>query len=54
MSDTQLWHPFADMAAVRGQEFVLARGNGVHLWDEDGNRYLDGSASQGLLHDRRR
>jgi adenosylmethionine-8-amino-7-oxononanoate aminotransferase len=40
-----LWHPFADMAAVRGQELVLARGEGVHLWDEDGNRYLDGCAS---------
>jgi putrescine aminotransferase len=45
MSDTNLWHPFADMAAVRGNEFVLARGEGVYLWDEDGNRYLDGSAS---------
>jgi putrescine---pyruvate transaminase len=45
VSDTRLWHPFADMAAVRGQELVLARGEGVHLWDEDGNRYLDGCAS---------
>ena len=45
MSDTSLWHPFADMAAVRRDELVLARGEGVHLWDEDGNRYLDGCAS---------
>ena len=45
MADTSLWHPFADMAAVRGHELVIARGEGVHLWDEDGNRYLDGSAS---------
>ena len=45
MSDTSLWHPFADMAAVRGNELVLARGEGVHIWDEEGNRYLDGSAS---------
>ena len=45
MADTSLWHPFADMAAVRGNELVIARGEGVHLWDEDGNRYLDGSAS---------
>jgi putrescine aminotransferase len=43
--DTSLWHPFADMAAVRGNELVLTRGEGVWLWDEDGNRYLDGSAS---------
>jgi putrescine aminotransferase len=45
VGDTSLWHPFADMAAVRGTEFVVVRGEGVHLWDEAGNRYLDGSAS---------
>jgi putrescine---pyruvate transaminase len=45
VSDTRLWHPFSDMAAVRGEEFVLARGEGVYVWDEQGNRYLDGSAS---------
>ena len=44
-TDTSLWHPFSDMAAVRGNEFVISRGEGVWLWDEDGNRYLDGSAS---------
>lgn len=44
-SDTSLWHPFSDMAAVRGNELVISRGEGVWLWDEDGNRYLDGSAS---------
>src|SRR5438046_10258554 len=43
--DTSLWHPFADMAAVRGHEFVISRGEGVWLFDEDGRRYLDGSAS---------
>jgi hypothetical protein len=25
MTDTNLWHPFADMAAVRGNELVLDR-----------------------------
>ncbi|HZR90934.1 MAG TPA: aspartate aminotransferase family protein [Gaiellaceae bacterium] len=44
-TDTALWHPFSDMAAVRGNEFVVSRGEGVWLYDEDGNRYLDGSAS---------
>jgi adenosylmethionine-8-amino-7-oxononanoate aminotransferase len=44
-SDTALWHPFADMAAVRGAEFVISRGEGVWLFDESGRRYLDGSAS---------
>ncbi len=44
-ADTSLWHPFSDMAAVRGHEFVINRGEGVWLYAEDGNRYLDGSAS---------
>ena len=44
-ADTSLWHPFADMASVRGNELVISRGEGVWLWDEEGNRYLDGSAS---------
>lgn len=39
------WHPFADMAAVAGHELVIARGEGVHVWDDRGRRYLDGSAS---------
>jgi len=43
--DTTLWHPFADMAAVRRGEFVIVRGEGVWLFDESGRRYLDGSAS---------
>ena len=44
-TDTSLWHPFADMAAIRDREFVLSRGEGVWLFDEAGKRYLDGSAS---------
>ena len=44
-ADTALWHPFADMAAVRSGEFVISRGEGVWLFDESGKRYLDGSAS---------
>ena len=43
--DTSLWHPFSDMAVIRGNELVISRGEGVWLWDEEGNRYLDGSAS---------
>ncbi|MFD1716699.1 aspartate aminotransferase family protein [Georgenia deserti] len=40
-----LWHPFSDMAAVeRDGEFVLSRGEGAHVWDEDGRRYLDATA----------
>ncbi|HEY1479272.1 MAG TPA: aspartate aminotransferase family protein [Gaiellales bacterium] len=42
---TALWHPFADMAAVAGSEVVIARGEGVHVWDEGGTRYLDGASA---------
>jgi putrescine aminotransferase len=44
-ADTHLWHPFADMALVGQQEFVVARGEGVWVWDDRGRRYLDGTAS---------
>jgi adenosylmethionine-8-amino-7-oxononanoate aminotransferase len=45
VATARLWHPFSDMAAVQGAELVLVRGEGVWLWDEDGRRYLDGTAS---------
>jgi len=47
---TSLWHPFADMAAVRGHEFVIARGEGVHVFDEDGRRYIDAAAGLWYCH----
>ncbi len=41
-----LWHPFAAMAAVVGAgPLVIERGQGVYVWDTDGNRYLDATAS---------
>ncbi|HEY6549498.1 MAG TPA: aminotransferase class III-fold pyridoxal phosphate-dependent enzyme [Vicinamibacteria bacterium] len=42
---TRFWHPFADMAVAAGDELVLDRGEGVWLWDEAGNRYLDSTAA---------
>jgi putrescine---pyruvate transaminase len=42
---TSFWHGFADMGAVDGHEFVVARGEGCYVWDEAGRRYLDGTAS---------
>ena len=39
---TRFWHPVADMATVAAAgELILERGEGVHVWDEDGRRYLD-------------
>ncbi|MDQ6775102.1 MAG: aminotransferase class III-fold pyridoxal phosphate-dependent enzyme [Actinomycetota bacterium] len=43
--DTRLWHPFADMGSVRNAELVIERGEDVWVWDRDGKRYLDGTAS---------
>lgn len=42
---TAYWHPFADMGEVAKCEFVLARGEGVWVWDDRGRRYLDATAS---------
>ena len=47
---SRFWHPFADMGEVAGDELVLARGEGVHVWDESGRRYLDGAAGLWYLH----
>ena len=41
----RLWHPFADMALVAGNELVLVRGEGAWLDDDHGRRYLDGAAA---------
>ena len=43
--DTRLWHPFADMGAVRSKELVIDRGEDVWVWDSEGRRYLDATAS---------
>jgi putrescine---pyruvate transaminase len=43
--DTRLWHPFSDMGTVRHAELVIDRAEGVWVFDEDGNRYLDATAS---------
>ena len=45
MAASAYWHPFADMAAVAGHELVIVRGEGVYLWDDRGQRYLDGTSS---------
>jgi adenosylmethionine-8-amino-7-oxononanoate aminotransferase len=45
MSGSHLWHPFSDMASVLASgELVLERGEGAHVWDADGRRYVDATA----------
>lgn len=44
-SDTRLWHPFADMHAVRSNELTIVSGEGCHVTDDQGRRYLDATAS---------
>ena len=40
-----LWHPFSDMAAVEQDgELVIVSGDGAHVTDEAGTRYLDATA----------
>jgi putrescine aminotransferase len=42
---TRFWHPVADMYAVQASgELLLDRGEGCHVWDEQGRRYLDATA----------
>jgi putrescine---pyruvate transaminase len=42
---TTFWHPFADMAALEASgSLTIARGEGSHVWDTEGNRYLDATA----------
>ena len=42
---SSFWHPFANMASVSGSEVVIERGEGVYVYDAEGKRYLDGTAS---------
>jgi adenosylmethionine-8-amino-7-oxononanoate aminotransferase len=41
-----LWHPFADMGAIeRAGELVISHGDGAYVYDIDGRRYFDSTAS---------
>jgi adenosylmethionine-8-amino-7-oxononanoate aminotransferase len=39
------WHPFADMSSVQHNPFIVDRGEGIYVYDEQGRRYLDAAAS---------
>ena len=42
---SSFWHPFADMHVVQHSPFIVDRAEGVYVFDEEGNRYLDAAAS---------
>ena len=42
---THFWHPFAEMSKVQHEPFIVDRGEGIYVYDEAGNRYLDAAAS---------
>jgi len=42
---SSFWHPFAEMAKVQHAPFIIDRGEGIYVYDEDGRQYLDAAAS---------
>ncbi len=42
---SSFWHPFAEMAKVQHAPFIIDRGDGVYVYDEEGRQYLDAAAS---------
>jgi adenosylmethionine-8-amino-7-oxononanoate aminotransferase len=45
MNEQYLWHPFADLSRVPGNEVTLVSGDGCWVTDDHGKRYLDATAS---------
>lgn len=43
--ESSYWHPFAQMGTVKNKSLMLDRGEDVWVFDDEGNRYLDGTAS---------
>ena len=42
---SSFWHPFAEMSKVKVDPFIVDRGGGIYVYDEQGKRYLDAAAS---------
>ena len=48
LDKAHLWHPFTPMTewcAESHEPLFIERGEGVYLWDVEGNRYLDGNST---------
>jgi len=43
--DHPLWHPFSDMGVVGTEKLVVDRGEGIWVYDDRGQRYMDATAS---------
>lgn len=39
------WHPFAEMNKVKDNPFLVDRGKGIYVYDEEGRQYLDAASS---------
>ncbi len=51
LEPSRFWHTFSDMNTVsQGPKFVVSKAEGVWLWDDTGDRYLDGTASLWYCH----
>ncbi len=42
---SSFWHPFAEMSKVKVDPFIVDRGEGIYVYDEQGKRHLDAAAS---------
>jgi len=42
---SSFWHPFGEMNKVQHAPFIVDRGEGIYVFDENGKRYLDAAAS---------
>ncbi len=42
---SRFWHPFGQLYASATSPVVFERGEGVYVFDSEGNRYLDGTAA---------
>lgn len=45
ISSPPLWHPYTKASAVAAGLPMIVRGEGIHLWDAEGRRYVDAIAS---------
>ena len=45
MAERSFWNPMANMGAIRERAITIVRGSGSTVWDDEGNAYLDATAS---------